>query len=151
MHYREALPSDFPAMMVVRLAVRENQLSDPSLVTEAHYLTILHNGGKGWICEADGRLVGFSIVDMKHRNIWALFVDPAYEKKGIGRRLHDLMLDWSFGQPIDRLWLGTEPGSRADAFYEKAGWVKAGTQPNGEVRYEMTKTRWSEVRRGVCI
>ncbi|GAB3164845.1 GNAT family N-acetyltransferase [Telluribacter humicola] len=151
MHFREALPSDFPAMMVVRLTVKENQLSDLSLVTEDHYLSILRNGGKGWVCEADGQLVGFSIVDLQQHNIWALFISPDYEKRGIGRKLHDLMLDWSFEQPVDRLWLGTEVGSRADVFYNRAGWTRAGIQPNGEVRYEMTKIQWNTIRSGIFI
>jgi ribosomal protein S18 acetylase RimI-like enzyme len=41
----------------------------------------------------DGRIVGFSIADVQANNIWALFVHPAYEDKGIGKHLHGLMLE----------------------------------------------------------
>ena len=54
--------------------------------------------GKGWVCEIDNQIVGFSIADLKENNIWALFVHPNYDKQGIGRHLHDLMLNWYFNQ-----------------------------------------------------
>jgi GNAT superfamily N-acetyltransferase len=49
--------------------------------------------GKGWVCEINNEIVGFSIADLKGNNIWALFLRPEFEKLGIGKRLHDIMLD----------------------------------------------------------
>ena len=42
---------------------------------------------KGWVCEIDGQIVGFSIVGLVQRNVWDLFVIPVFERKGIGGKL----------------------------------------------------------------
>ncbi len=86
--------------------------------------------------EIDGQIVGFAIVNIRSNNIWALFLDPAHERKGYGRQLHDKMLEWSWSQGITQLWLSTEPGTRAQRFYEKAGWKNVGKTEKGEVRFE---------------
>lgn len=49
----------------------------------------------------EDQIVGFSIADLKENNIWALFVHPDFENLGIGRKLHDIMLDWYFEQNKD--------------------------------------------------
>ena len=82
-------------------------------------------------------LVGFAIGDAQTGNIWALFVHPDHERKGFGRQLHDAMLAWLWSQGLDRLWLTTEPHTRAQQFYESAGWILVGSTDSGELRYEM--------------
>lgn len=116
------------------MAVLENKLSDPALVTHAMCRDMLLERGAGWVCEAEGKVVGFAIVDLTRSNVWALVVDPLFEKKGIGRKLHDLMVSWSFAAGQPKLWLTTDPGTRAEAFYRKAGWVETGIEQNGEIR-----------------
>jgi GNAT superfamily N-acetyltransferase len=140
--YREATLNDWEALWEVRLAVKENALVNTSAVTYQHYADILHGGGRGWVYESDGKIVGFAIVDMLQANIWALFVLPEYAQKGIGRTLHDLMLNWAFSKNIEALWLSTDPGTRAEQFYIKAGWQLAGPAPDGEVRFKMHKSDW---------
>jgi GNAT superfamily N-acetyltransferase len=113
------------------------------LVTDAdceEYITVR---GKGWVCEVDKKIIGFSIADLKENNIWALFVDPEYEGKGIGRKLHAIMLNWYFSKTHSTVWLGTSPGTRAEAFYRIAGWKEVGTQANGEIKFEMNYEQWS--------
>lgn len=138
MIFREALPADIPALHRVRMAVKENVLNNPALVTVADYTEFLTTKGKGWLCAIDEEIVGFAIVDITQRNIWALFIHPAAEGKGIGKKLQDMMLDWYFGSSIETLWLGTAPGTRAERFYSKTGWKNMGLQANGEVRFEMS-------------
>ncbi len=142
MIYREARLADIPQIQIVRHSVRENMLSDPALVTDQDCVEYLTIRGKGWVCEIDSRIVGFSIADLQDNNIWALFVHPEFEGRGIGRRLHDAMLDWYFSQTKDKVWLGTESGTRADQFYRKSGWTEAGTHGKGETRFEMTYEDW---------
>jgi GNAT superfamily N-acetyltransferase len=141
MIYREAAMHDIKPIMKVRFSVRENVLNNPDLVTEADCVDYIFNRGKGWICEVDGAVVGFSIVDLVDKNVWALFLDPDFEKRGIGRQLHDLMLDWYFSQTGDTLWLGTAPGTRAEGFYRKAGWTAVGMHGN-EIKFEMPAQSW---------
>ena len=147
MTYREATKNDIPQIQIVRNSVKENQLSNPALVTDKDCEEFMTVRGKGWVCEADNIIVGFSIADLQENNIWALFVHPDYEGKGIGRKLHDLMLDWYFGQTQKTVWLGTAPGTRAEEFYKRKGWKVVGTHGKGETKFEMSFTDWMNDRK----
>ncbi len=136
MHYRIATMQDWPDIHQVRMSVQENILSDPSKVTMADYQAILVNQGRGWVCEIDGQIVGFSIIDLQERNVWALFLLPNYEGQGIGKKLHDLMMEWVADQSIEYIWLSTEPGTRAEGFYRKMGWQEVGLTESGEIKFE---------------
>ncbi len=142
MLFREAIIKDIKALHSVRMAVKENMLSNPLLVTEADYINFLTLNGKGWLCEIDDTIIGFAIVDTADNNIWALFVHPDFEKKGIGRKLQAIMLDWFFEQSDKTLWLGTAPNTRAEHFYTSSGWKNMGLRKNGEIRFEMTYEDW---------
>ena len=142
MIFREALITDIPQIQIVRNEVKENVLSDPSLVPDKDVEDYITRRGKGWVCEIDNRIVGFAIADLQDNNIWALFIQPGYEGKGIGKKLHDDMLHWYFNQSKETVWLGTSPGTRAEAFYRKAGWKETGTHGKEELKFEMTVSEW---------
>lgn len=139
---REAKVEDISQIQVVRNSVKENTLSNPDLVTDKDCEKFITERGKGWVCEIDGKITGFSIVDLKDHNIWALFVDPDFEKKGIGKKLHDIMLDWYFTQTKEIVWLGTSPNTRAELFYRKSGWNEIGIHGKNEIKFEMTFENW---------
>lgn len=142
MHIREAGIEDIPQIQVVRNAVKENTLSDPGLVTDEDCREFITKRGKGWVCELNHEIIGFSIADLQDNNIWALFLKPEFERQGIGQKLHHIMLDWYFDQTTSPVWLGTAPGTRAEIFYTKAGWTKNGTHGKGEIKFEMTHQQW---------
>ena len=142
MHFREATIQDITALQIVRRSVKENVLNNPLLVTDADVERYLTVEGKGWLCEIDQVVAGFAIIDSVKNNIWALFVHPQYEKKGIGKKLQETMLDWHFNQHNDTLWLSTSPGTRAETFYRKTGWTDAGMLKNGERKFEMKAHDW---------
>ena len=142
MIFREALITDIPQIQIVRNSVRENRLSNPGLVPDKDVEEYIIHRGKGWVCEINNNIVAFAIADLQDDNIWALFLHPDHEGKGIGKRLHDTMLDWYFDQNKNSVWLGTSPGTRAEGFYRKAGWSETGTHGKGEVKFEMTKNEW---------
>jgi len=142
---REATAADIKQIMKVRFAVKENVLSNPDLVTEADCAEFMFERDKGWVYEIDGVVVGFSIVDLKDNNIWALFLEPEFENRGIGQKLHDIMLDWYFSQTDKTVWLGTSPGTRAEGFYRKSGWKDVGMHGK-EIKFEMTKNDWLNFR-----
>lgn len=139
---REARMEDIPQIQIIRNSVKENTLSDPGLVTDADCEEFLCRRGKGWVAETESRIVGFSIVDLEENNIWALFLHPDFENLGIGRKLHDIMLDWYFEQTQQDVWLGTAAKTRAESFYRKAGWKKTGIHGKGEIKFEMTYNHW---------
>src|SRR5688500_16080133 len=117
MFIREAQLADIDTLAEVRYAVTENVLSNRALVTYDDYVEYLTRRGKGWVAEIEGRVVGFAIADLQNHNIWALFVHPDFDHQGVGRALHDTMLNWYFSQTKEPVWLGTAPGTRAEAFY----------------------------------
>jgi GNAT superfamily N-acetyltransferase len=145
MTIREAKIDDIKQIQIVRNSVTENTLSNPALVTDKDCEEFLFERGKGWVCEIDHQIVGFAIADLKENNIWALFLRPEFEKQGIGRQLHDIMLNWYFVQTKDKVWLGTSPKTRAEKFYRKSGWKEIGTHGKGEIKFEMTYNDWIKI------
>jgi len=140
MIFREAIIEDIGQIQFVRNSVKENMLSNPSLVTDKDCEIFMFERGKGWVCTIGNSIVGFAIADLVERNIWALFVHPDHDRKGIGRTLHNIMLDWYFSKQ-DYVWLGTAPGTRAELFYEKSGWRNVGMYGK-ESKFELTAAEW---------
>ncbi len=139
---REAKIEDIKQIQAVRNAVTENILSDASLVSDKDCELFIAQRGKGWVSEIDNTIVGFAIVDVIDHNVWALFLHPNFEKRGIGRLLHSTMLHWYFSQSKLTLWLSTEADTRAQKFYLSAGWVQVGTYGTNEIKFEMTYNTW---------
>ena len=146
MIFREANISDIKQIQRVRHSVKENVLSNPALVTDKDCEEFLIKRGKGWVCEIENNVVGFAIADLKENNIWALFVQPEFEKKGIGKKLHATMLNWYFTQTKKDVCLGTAPNTRAAIFYRMLGWKEVGTHGKGEIKFEMNFNEWQKLR-----
>jgi GNAT superfamily N-acetyltransferase len=142
MNIRVAEIKDIAQIQVVRNLVKENRLSDPALVPDSDVQDYITRRGRGWVCEINGQIVGFAIADLVDNNIWALFIHPDFEKLGIGKKLHDEMMNWYFSQTDKTVWLGTSPKTRAELFYRKAGWKEIGMHGKGEIKFEMTKDEW---------
>jgi GNAT superfamily N-acetyltransferase len=132
---RPATVGDIDAMHRVRVAVQENRLSRPDRISHQDYVDALTELGRGWVAESGGGVAGFA-VGYRSGNIWALFVDPAHEGKGIARALHAEMLHWLRNLGLSKLDLTTAPGTRAETFYRKAGWVAGGLTESGERRFD---------------
>ena len=122
--------------------VKENQLSDPSIITEEMCRSYILERGKGWLCFDGDELAGFSIVDLTDNELWALFVRPEQEGKTHGTTLHNLSIEWYFGVNPKPITLSTERGTRAESFYHHHGWEEIGIKENGEVIMKMTKEKW---------
>ncbi|MBP9159735.1 MAG: GNAT family N-acetyltransferase [Flavobacteriales bacterium] len=141
MNIRAATPEDIPAMHEIRLRVRENRLSDPSVVTEQDYHDFMARDTMSWVAEVDGRIAGFTMVDVEKRDLWALFVAPEHEFKGLGKALHEIMVN-SYFKRTNCLRLSTAPNTRAAAFYGAAGYKEIGPTSNGkELIFELHKPR----------
>jgi GNAT superfamily N-acetyltransferase len=104
----------------------------------ADYLRV---SGKGWLCEVEGVAVGFSVASLGDASIWALFVRPEYEGRGVGTRLLQLATDWLFRMGASRINLSTDAHTRADRFYERQGWKRGEIKPDGEVNYQLDNSR----------
>jgi GNAT superfamily N-acetyltransferase len=132
---RQAVAADIAGIQRVRWSVRENRLVS-SVITDDDVREAIEESGRGWVVESEGEVVAFAIGNARTGNIWALFVHPEHEGRGHGRRLHGAMVRWLWSRGLDRLWLTTEPQTRAQRFYEAAGWRLIGPTDRGELRYE---------------
>lgn len=135
---RRATHADIPAMSRIRLAVTENVLRDPTRITLAMYEDFLERTGRGWVAEADGEVIGFCYADRVNGSIWALFIQPGQEGRGLGKALLDQATAWLFEQGHERIRLTTGAGTRADRFYAARGWRR---EPVGasEIAYTLER------------
>ena len=131
---RKAHRADIPRLMEIRGSVRENKLGDPSRVTIDHYHWFIDNPGI-FVWEEEGKIAGFSAADPRDGSICALFMDEAYEGRGIAQALFERACDVLRDAGYSRMWLTTDPGTRAERFYRRAGWRVTGSR-NGELVFE---------------
>ena len=148
MHYqiREAATSDIQQMHQVRLSVKENILMNKDLVKAEHYKSHILTTGKTWVAEVNNQIVGFAAVNIQEENVWALFIHPEHEKKGLGKKLHTAMLDWYFKQGKEYICLTTDPETRAAGFYKKLNWKESEKCPDGEIKMELTLKTYKGVK-----
>jgi GNAT superfamily N-acetyltransferase len=138
--FREATGADLPGISRVRTSVVENALTMAQLeergITNASVAASFLKDSKGWVALQGEEIVAFSIADRAAQSIFALFVLPGYEGRGIGGVLLDSGLRWLWDNGAERVWLTTGPGTKAVRFYEKRGWTCTGQGPRGDLRYE---------------
>jgi GNAT superfamily N-acetyltransferase len=126
---RRATQSDVARIFEIRTNVHENKLDDPARVTVEDVRSFIADTGM-FVWEDAGQVVGFSAADPRDGSIWALFVDPAYEGRGIGRALFHRACAVLWQAGYTRLWLTTDRGTRAETFYRAAGWEVTATRGN---------------------
>jgi GNAT superfamily N-acetyltransferase len=80
------------------------------------------------------------MADRWNGSIFALFVLPGYEGKGLGTRLLDAAVEWLWQSGIERIWLTTARDTRAARFYPLRGWVCVAELPNGELYFELARS-----------
>jgi len=124
--------ADIPALMRLRASVRENVLSDPARVPAAAYGPFVERGLlRVW--EEDGAIRGFSAAEPEDGSVWALFVDPDFEGRGIARALLPAALADLRAAGWKEARLSTEAGSRAERFYRRDGWTASDATPGGDM------------------
>lgn len=134
---RQAVLADIPEMSRIRLSVRENILSDPARVTEQMYRDYLAVLGRGWVIESRGEVLGFCYAASTDSSIWALFVSPEYEGRGLGGRLLTSAVEWLFELGNETVQLSTAANTRADKFYCAQGWTRHAVEGAKDVCYQL--------------
>jgi len=139
LRFRNASADDIAAMSEIRLSVQENVLSDPARVTHQMYLDYLDAPGHAWVCCDDGQILGFAYAIARDASIWALFVRPGHEGRGIGKELLRLAVNWLFEQGCQELHVSTTVDTRAERFYRAQGWTRGEMSGELEVRYRLRR------------
>ena len=142
MQIRIAVPADVPCMFDVRTSVAENHMSVEALarvgITPDSVTAMLSGDGRAWVAEEDGKIVAFSMADASDATVFAMFVHPGHEGKGLGRALMTEAEQWLFSQDCDEIWLLT--AGLATGFYQHLGWRNEGIQEDGQIRYTKRPT-----------
>ena len=140
---REATAADMPGISRVRLSVVENaataeRLAQRGITNESVAASFLADA-KGWVAEEAGEIVAFSIADRAARSVFALFVLPSHEGRGLGSQLLSNAVQWLWDDGATRIWLATGPGTRAAYFYQRRGWLHTGPADHGDIRFELSR------------
>ncbi len=128
-------------MTRIRTSVRENHMSVEEMaaigITPASVIEMMATTSRAWIASIGGRPAGFSMAIAPRATVFALFVHPDFEGRGIGARLLSEAEAWLFDQGCDEIWLDTSttPDIRAHGFYLRQGWRAKGPGAPGELRY----------------
>ncbi|MBK0031358.1 GNAT family N-acetyltransferase [Erwinia sp. S43] len=136
---RAATPDDIDGLFHVRTSVRENTLTCEELeemgITRAAVTAMIQNSSCAWVAAEDQQVVGFSMIIPEDACLFAAFVLPEYENRGIGKRLVQVAEDELFRQH-DVIWLETGKTTRAAGFYRHSGWGNETPADEGDIRLE---------------
>jgi GNAT superfamily N-acetyltransferase len=133
LQFRAAVASDASACVRLRGLTRENAVAEERLrsagVTAGSWATDIESGSlPGFVCESDGELVGYCFGARETGEVIVLALLPAYEGRGLGRRLLGMVVKQLRGFGHRRLFLGCspDPSCRAYGFYRHLGWRTTG-------------------------
>jgi GNAT superfamily N-acetyltransferase len=135
MGIRRAVRTDVPRIMEIRHSVRENRLSDPNLVTAADCARFIERS-EIWVWADEDTVLGFAAGDIRDGWIWALFVAPGHEGRGIGQALLPVACETLRKAGYTIAKLSTVEGTRAERFYRTNGWMMIGKNQKGELVFQ---------------
>lgn len=132
---RRIVPSDIGDYYDIRFSVTENRIHPHQihlLQREVVLENINSSGGAICVDRHSGVAAGAMMILITSKPmISALFVRPEYQGLGIGKALLDRAIEMSRAAGVDVLTLVTDPGSRADTFYQWQGWTRGGLDEYG--------------------
>jgi GNAT superfamily N-acetyltransferase len=79
-----------------------------------------------------GAMVGFSMARRPERDVFALFVLPEFEGRGVGSSLLNHAVAWLQEESAEPIRLSTTRHTRAHALYLSWGWREVGEQADGD-------------------
>ena len=136
---RPATPEDLPAITHVRTSVRENHLSVEEMaelgITPETVTQMILASPCCWVAVEDGAVVGFSMIDAEEGSLFAAFVLPSHEGKGVGKWLVQVAEDQLF-TTHSTIWLETGRTTRAAGFYRSLGWGNESAVGEDDIRLE---------------
>lgn len=144
MKCREARVEDIETLFEIRCSVRENHLSREELaemgITSQALVDVILQGESVWVACDEERMLGFAMVDADNGELFALFVRPDCEGRGVGARLLALAEARLFrDHAVACLITDGREQMRAFGFYLRAGWRVVRAEEGGDVRMEKNR------------
>jgi GNAT superfamily N-acetyltransferase len=133
---RKATRADYPHISEIRLSVRENCLAKSKYESVARHADWIFDNAAFWVWEEDGIIQGFFRSGSAQCEIFAHFIHPAYEGRGIGRALLSPACQILRDAGFKVATLTTAPGTRAERFYRRDGWTEVGPEDDGQIIVE---------------
>lgn len=126
-------------MFKVRASVGENTMTSDELsaigVTPESIALAINGAACSWVATAEEEVVGFAMVDLDDACLFALFVLPQHEGRGIGTCLTQACEQALF-ERHHSVWLETAKESRAASLYRHLGWGNEVEIGGGDIRLE---------------
>ena len=145
MELRAASPTDGEILFDIRCSVVENHQSREELTSLGITLQSIKQMIEGGdyittIAEENGQPVGFSMAQISEGYVFACFVRPEFEDRGVGRALMRTTEKELRKRNVQKAWLstGSEPDLRAAGFYLRLGWYKDGYLDDGQIIFRKT-------------
>lgn len=138
---RRATADDVETLFDIRTSVRENHQSRAKLasigVTPTSVAEMLNGDAAAWIAAHDGIAAAFSMAKGDEQTVFAVFVRPGYEGRGLGSAVLSAAEEWLWQRGAGEIWLttGAEPEIRAHGFYARRGWRRTDKLLRGDVKY----------------
>lgn len=104
-------------------------------ITESSVIDMIEKNRCAWVAVDNGKIIGFSMILPDEGSLFAAFVLPEYEGRGVGRSLVQLAEQELF-KHHEVAWLETDKNSRAAKFYKRLGWVEKENVSESDIRLE---------------
>ena len=138
---RRGVSTDVETIFQIRTGVTQNHLSYEQLekrgITRDSVAEALDAEPCCWVAEWEGQIAAFTMIDAETGSIFALFVRPDMEGRGLATLLMN-EAEKALFSTHSSIWLTTDPADhvRANGFYRHSGWLPVGIDDHGEMRYE---------------
>ncbi|MEQ1686198.1 MAG: GNAT family N-acetyltransferase [Burkholderiaceae bacterium] len=133
MNFRLATPDDIAACVVLRDRTRENaipasRLAAMGITVETWSHDVRSGALTGHVCTDRESIVGYCFGDNASGEVVVLALLPTHERRGIGQRLLNLIVQHLAAAEHRRLFLGSaaDPATRSHGFYRHLGWISTG-------------------------
>lgn len=140
---RRARPDE--AAILTDLSMRSKQSNgydDTFMSACAQELTVTPQRlaeGEYWVADNDGTICGCACLtadqDNKVGEVHAFFIDPGFQRRGVGRQLWEKIAARARDQDLARLHLDADPF--AVPFYEAMGFTVVSQAPSGSIEGRM--------------
>ncbi|EDW4455564.1 GNAT family N-acetyltransferase [Salmonella enterica subsp. enterica] len=138
-YIRQALITDVDSIFEIRTSVTENHLSREEMrqmgITERSVADMIQKSTCAWVAMDGVKAVGFTMVLHDKGCLFAAFVFPEYEGKGIGRELL-MRAEEELFKHHEVIWLETDINSRAARIYKHLGWGNKTDIDENHIRLE---------------